>query len=215
MANPNTEVSKVFNMEQAVSVNSYFDVNVEGENVRLQVTTRSGATVERIVEIVSFHVEAYGLLRKSFPKPVNVIPQMTGDGSQQQGGEKKKFEPKPVPVAELPEGLPTAAEGGHSEYFKDEFDSIEITPLPDGKATVKFFKDGLKFPVGASINKWKHMDIRQMLQPIGDFDPSQPAKPRVSGSQYWVTGAEYIISSGQHAGEKSHYKNLKLIQANL
>jgi len=211
MANPTTEQQNTYALEQAVSINSYFDVNIEGENVRLQVTTRHGVAVERIVKDVENHIEAYTQLRQAHPRISAAEP-----ATVTESGDKKFKYNQPIPMSELPPELPTnAAEGGESEYYREEFDSFEITPQPDGKATVKFYKDKLEFPIGASINKWKHMDIRAMLQSLGDFDPSVPSKNRKAGVQFWVKGSEYVISQGAHKGEKSHYKNLKLIQAIL
>jgi hypothetical protein len=135
------------------------------------------------------------------------VPVAAGNGS-------KPYEPKPVAANEIPAELPGPSEGG-VEYFKDEFDSFEVTPQADNKASVEFFKDGMKWPVGAKISKWKNDSVRTMLEPLGDIDPTKAEKYRVAGVQFWVKGNEYIIAQGTHKGEKSHYKNLKMVQATL
>lgn len=121
---------------------------------------------------------------------------------------EKKFEAKPVSQGELPEGLPEGI-----ECFKEDFDEIEITPQADNKATVAFLRDGMKFPVGAKINKWKNADVVQALHTLGEYDVTKAQKIRVAGSQYYSKGAEYIIAQGAHKGEKSNYKDLRLIVA--
>jgi hypothetical protein len=126
---------------------------------------------------------------------------------------QKKIPPKDntVPMAELPPDLPTMAEGGASEYFKENFDSFEIAPQPDGKASVKFLKDGMKYPVGAPVNKWKNQSVAEILAPLGEFDVTKAQIVRVAGVQYYVNGNEYT----NQKGEKKHYKDLKRVEKAL
>ena len=119
--------------------------------------------------------------------------------------EKKAYEPAPVSASDLPEGLPEGI-----ECFKEDFDEIEITPQADDKATVTFYRDGMKFPVGAKINKWKCQNVVQALAPLGEFDVTKAQKVRTAGTQYYSKGSEYIIAQGAHKGEKSHYKDFRL-----
>lgn len=202
MAEPTQEVKTSFNyaVEQQVSVNAFIDVEINGEAVKFQITSRYNSTPDKIVKTTKAAIEAFAQIRSEYPRPFKIVV------APEESGEKKKFELRPVPAAELPEGLP---EGG--EYFKDEFDYFEITPQPDDKATVKFFKDKLEFAIGASINKWKNENVRVALSALGDFDVTKAQKPRVSGVQYWTKGNEYVITKGAHQGEKSHYKDLRLI----
>lgn len=114
---------------------------------------------------------------------------------------------KPVPENELPPEL----NGTTVPVFVQDFDAIEILPQLDEKATVKFFKDGLQWAVGAPINKWKHEQVAKALEALGEIDPTKPAKIRVAGEQYWVEGNIYK----DQQGVERRYKNLKLVQATL
>ena len=122
--------------------------------------------------------------------------------------EKKGYEQRPVPASELPEGLPEGI-----VVFKEDFDEVEIIPQPDNKASVSFWRDGLKFPIGAKINKWKNENVTQALLPLGEIDPTKAQKVRVAGTQFYSQGSEYIIAQGAHKGEKSHYKDFRLLVA--
>jgi hypothetical protein len=214
MEKPTTEkpeVTQTFARDQAVSINSFFDVEIEGETVRLQITTRNGADTARIVSVVNEHIGAYTALRQEHPRTVVQVKPATAEPVR--GNEHKG--PQPVPASELPAELPSTSEGQFSEYFRDDFDYIVIEPKPDDKATVKFYKDSLKFPVGAPINNWKNKSVAEALQALGDIDPSKAQQLRVAGVQYWVNGNSYVIAQGPHKGETSHYKDLKLVQATL
>lgn len=122
-----------------------------------------------------------------------------------------KFEHKPVPAAELPPDLPTNAEGGSSEYFKDEFDYFVVTPQPDDRANVEFHKDGLKWPVGAPVKKWKHKTVSGMLQAFGEINPAEAKTYHMPGVQYWTLGNEYKKPDGT----VGHYKDLKRVEKKL
>ena len=199
--------SYTYAVEQEVSVNAFFDVQIGDENVRFQITNRYGATAEKIKNTLMESVEAYSKLRETYPRPERSTPQAAGEP---QPAEKKSYEPKPVPENELPEALQfTQAEGGPMEIFKEDFDEVEIIPQPDDKANVLFHKDGLKFPLGARINKWKHNTVVSILTPLGDIDPSKPLKQRIAGTLYWSKGKEYTNAKG----EKAHYRDLKLVEA--
>lgn len=203
MTQPNPEVKEqqyIYQTDQQVSVNAFVDVLVDGEAVKFQVTSRYGSTPEKIFKTTSAAIEAYRMLRQSYPKPEHA-PRVS-DVAPESG--EKKYEPKPVQHEGLPDGM---------DAFKEDFDEIEITPQPDDKVTVAFYRDGLKFPVGARINKWTIKNVTQALVPIGEFDLTKAAKIRVAGTQYYTNGAEYIVSTGAKKGEKSHYKDLRLIEA--
>jgi hypothetical protein len=208
MAEPTPEKAKaerVINLDQIVSANAFLDVQLGDAVERLQVSARFGAKVEDIVMTAMNLVEAIGKLRETYPKPTSI------PASQPAVEEpKKKFELKPVPDAEKPPELPEGI-----EVYKDEFDRFVIEPKPDMKCSVKFYKDKLKWPVGAQINNWKNETVAQHLFPFGEFDLTKAQEKRVSGVMYWSKGSEYIIKDGERKGEKSHYKDLRLIQANL
>lgn len=207
-----------YQVDQQASVNAFFDVSIGVEFVRLQITARYGSTPDKIAKTTEALISAYGLLRAAHPladvapKPamstVNApqnVPQPIGAPEP-----KKVYTNTPVPASELPEGLP---EGG--EFYKQDFDYFIIEPQPDDKATVKFYKDGLEYPVGAQINKYKNNSVFEALHLLGSYDVTKAQKVRVAGVQYWYKGNEYTISKGAHSGEKSHYKNLSLILPTL
>lgn len=202
-------VNNVYNMEQGVSVNGYIDVVIDGEKRQFQITVRNGMDVQQTVYLTEVLVESYRQLRKKYPlNGTDGAVQPTAQKVEHSNGDKAKRDyTKPVPQNELPEGL----EGWTEDVFVQDFDEIVIEPQLDDKATVKFFKDGLKWPVGAPINKWKNDTVVRALEPLGEFDVTKPAKIRVAGEQYWVQGNSYK----DQQGIDRHYKNLKLVQATL
>ena len=208
MTQPNPEVKNeqqyIYQTDQQVSVNAFIDISIDGEPVRFQVTSRYGATSDKISKTVTAAIEAYRAIREAYAKPEQPQRAVELIGVT----EKKSFEPKPISASELPEGLPEGI-----ECFKEAFDEIEITPQADDKVTVTFYRDGLKFPVGAKINKWKNENAVKTLSPLGEIDVTKAAKIRITGAQYYSNGAEYIIASGTKKGEKSHYKDIRLIEA--
>ena len=213
MSDPKQQTQNVYHMEQAVSVNGYFDVEIDGEHQRVQVTARNGADAARVFSVVEVYIEGIRLLRQKYPQ-TEIVKEAQSNAPGPDS--KKPYTPKPVPQNELPEELQfEPSEGGPVEVFKDEFDYFILEPQPDEKATVKFYKDKLEFPVGAAINKWKNANVAQALAALGDIDPTKPLKMRVAGVQFWVKGNSYVVAKGKYQGQTSHYKNLKLIQATL
>lgn len=208
------ETKNIYNMEQAVSANGRLDVDIDGEHHNILVTVRNGADPERVASVVSVYIEGIRILRKAYPL-TEVVKEAQAQAAPVSSGETKKpYQPTPVPENELPAELVFGdSEGGPIEFFKDAFDYCVVEPQPDDKATVKFYKTGLQFPVGASINKWKVGNVAEALTALGDIDPTKAQKIVRAGVQFWVRGSEYVIAKGQHAGQKSHYKNLKLILA--
>jgi hypothetical protein len=170
------------------------------------------------VEATNRLIDAYAILRNTHPKAQRVepVPEVKQEHPAPEGETKKPWEPKPVPESEVPPELPTnSAEGGPYEYFKEAFDRFVIQPQPDEKASVEFYRTGMGFPVGAKINKWKNVTVANALLPLGEFDPSKAQEIHKSGVMYWRKGGEFTISQGKYAGQKTHYKDLCLIQAVL
>lgn len=202
-----SHVENVWNLEQGVSLNGFIDVDIEGEVKSVQLTVRNGMTVEQAVHMTDVYIQSYRDLRKKYPRPngkaepkAEAIPEKTVNPDK-----PKRDYAKPVPVNELPEEL----NGTTVDVFVQDFDRFVIEPQLDEKASVQFFKDGLKWAVGGKINKWKHETVAQFLAPLGEIDPSKVGEYRVAGEQYWVTGSEYTKPDGS----KGNYKNLKLVQA--
>lgn len=211
MTGPTQEVKNemefTYSVDQQVSVNAFIDVDVNGEAVKFQITSRYNSTPEKIVKTTKAAIEAFSQLRTEYQRP-SAPAKSTVNSQPAEAGEGKKFEVRPVPESEKPEGLPEGI-----EVFKDDFDYFEIIPQADNKATVTFYKDNLKFPIGARINKWKNENVVTALAPLGEFDVTKAQKPRVGGSQYWSKGSEYVIASGARQGETSHYKDIRMITA--
>ena len=186
------EQQYVFHTDQQVSVNAFIDIDIDGEPVRFQVTSRYGSTPDKITKTTLAAIEAFKTIRANNPRPEGKVSQTAEP--------QKKYEPKAVTHEGLPEGM---------EAFKEDFDEIEITPQADNKVSIAFLRDGMKFPVGAKINKWKIENATQSLAPLGEFDLTKAAKVRVAGTQYYTNGNEFT----NQKGEKSHYKDLRLIEA--
>lgn len=196
------EMDFTYAVDQQVSVNAFLEVEINGEAVKFQITSRYNSSADKIVKTAKAAIEAYSALRAEFPKPTIAASQ------RQESGESKKFELKPVPAAELPEELPEGIEA-----YAEDFDELEITPVVDGKVSIAFYKDKLEFPIGARINKWKIENAAQILAPLGEYDLTKAQRIRAAGVQYWSKGNEYTITQGARKGEKSHYKDLRLIRA--
>jgi hypothetical protein len=64
-----------YQVDQQVSVNAFFEADVEGETVKFQVTSRYGSTPEKIVKTTEAAIEAYKALRAAYPLPERTIPQ--------------------------------------------------------------------------------------------------------------------------------------------
>lgn len=64
-----------YQVDQQVSVNSFIDIEVEGETVRFQVTSRYGSSPEKITKTASSAIEAYALLRQKYPRNFLTPPQ--------------------------------------------------------------------------------------------------------------------------------------------
>jgi hypothetical protein len=67
--------SYIYNTDQQVSVNAFIDIDIEGENVRFQVTSRYGAKSEKIVTTTAQAIAAYKELRGMYPRPVAIVPE--------------------------------------------------------------------------------------------------------------------------------------------
>lgn len=194
------KIEYTYQVEQKASANVYFDCDINGEAVRLQLTARHGATPEQLVSTADALIAAYSALREKSPLPSRPVPAAVPHAS----GTKKPYERKPVPANEVPEDLPSPSEGG-TDYFKDEFDYFIVEPKPDEKATVKFYKDKLKYPVGAPINNWKIKSVQEALTRLGEFDLTKPQTVRVAGYQFWTEGNEYTKADGA----KGRYKDFR------
>lgn len=53
-----------YQVDQQVSVNAYFDTEIEGETVRFQITSRYNSTPEKIVKTVNTAIKAFEMLRQ-------------------------------------------------------------------------------------------------------------------------------------------------------
>lgn len=71
MTDQTPEVKQNYNYQtdQQVSVNAYLEIAVNGEPVKFQVTSRYGASPEKIVKTTEAAITAYSMLRVMYPKP--------------------------------------------------------------------------------------------------------------------------------------------------
>lgn len=191
------DVKHLFNEEQITSANVYFEADIDGESVKIQLTARFGSSPQLVADQAKALIEGYRLARQAYPRPSRPASVATPESEP-----AKKFEKKPA--ENLPEGLPDGIIA-----FKEDFDEIEVTPQADNKVTVAFLRDGMKYPVGAKMNKWKNENAAKSLVALGEFDLTKAAKIRVAGTQYYSEGNEFT----NQKGEKSHYKDLRLIEA--
>lgn len=65
---PKIEQDYHYQVDQQVSINGFFDVEINGETARFQITNRYGATPEKIVKTVKAAIDAFTLLRQEFPR---------------------------------------------------------------------------------------------------------------------------------------------------
>ena len=209
-----SEVAQNYNIDQKVSINAFFDVDINGEPVRFQVTSRYHATPEEIAKTTEAGIEAFTLLRQKYPRSLTTPAPAVRNVAEPQTGDtpKKSYEHKPVSHGELPPELQVYSD---IEFFSDEFDYFIVEPQPDAKATVKFYKDGLEWAIGASINKWKHESVKAALATLTEVDPNKAEKYRLAGKQFWTKGNEYIIQKGERKGQKSNYKDFRAVIATL
>lgn len=57
-----------YQVDQQVSVNARIQVEIDGETVDFQITSRYGASTEKILKTASHAIEAYQMLRQEFPR---------------------------------------------------------------------------------------------------------------------------------------------------
>jgi hypothetical protein len=220
---------QVQNLSDLASFNAFCMVKLpKGGSVSTQLTYRHGMPEEAYIEdfqkwyrILSRleadggdepYVEFWNGAKSTPASPAHVSQPdkpSNGNGSGGSGGSKRNYK-DPIPQAELPAEL---VEVNENVYAAD-FDYILIKPDLDNKSVVEFWKDDLKFPVGAKMNKWKHDTIAGKLATLDlsePVDPSKPAKIRVAGIQYWSKGGEYEYTK-DGVTHKTNYKDLLLVK---
>jgi len=198
----------IYNVDQEVSVNAYFDAMAGDETVRLQITARHGANEASIVRLTNSVLAAYSILRAEHPRPEKPAPPEPQEHPAPESNGKKPYERRPVPYDELPPELQVgSAEGGPIDVYKEDFDWCVIEPVVNDRnnlrTSVKFYRTGLEFPVGAPINKWKPESVTDALQALGDIDVSEPHKITVQGTQFYKDGKSY-----EYKGQERRYKDL-------
>lgn len=145
-----------YQVDQQVSVNAYFDVDVAGETVRFQITSRHGSTPEKIIKNVEAAIEAYTILREKHPR--NLVQVQQPPAPQ---------EPKYQPIDDSGHELP------NTNFFTADKLTVD---MHDGKF---FFKvSGGKF-TQYGINVWP-----EVLEGAGlkvDFSTTPPTVPNIAG----------------------------------
>ena len=143
-----------YNVDQQVSVNAFMEVNIDGEAVRFQVTSRYGSTPEKIARTVHATIDAYRLLRQEYPRQLIQPPP----------AEPQDTEPKYTPVddtgSELPpinrfivERLSVKLEDGKFFYkvMGGNFTQYGISVWPEVLQAAKLPTGTVEMP---SINGW-------------------------------------------------------------
>jgi hypothetical protein len=185
----------------------------DGQTVNVQLTGRHGLADDKLYEdfkrFVAFLDRCAVDSAVKFWNKKEAENTVVSSGSP--SGEKpaRRYD-QPLTQAELPAELAEIT----VDVFQQDFDYFVVEPKPDEKASVKFYKDDLTWPVGAHINNWKHQTIKEALVSAAEnLDPSKADKYRVAGVQYWKKGAEYTITKGEKKGQTSNYKDLILVKA--
>ncbi len=188
----------------------------DGQRVNVQMTNRHGLPAEKMYEDYKDYVKFLDLCAQDHNVEYwdgnrsngdSKTPAAKNNGSTPE--KKARRWDEPVPNAELPAELAEVT----VDVFTQEFDVIKVLPQPDDKANVEFWKDNLKFPVGAKLNKAKYETIKgyfSHLELENMIDPAKAGEYRIAGIQYWTQGNEY-----EYNGEKKHYKNIVLLKPAL
>jgi hypothetical protein len=210
------------------SFNAYGVVTLsDGQQVNVQMTLRHGLAPEKAYDDFKNFVKLLDLAaqdhavkfwdgaRKGDVAPVNgngsTHTAPSGNGNSGDNGSKPKLNYKdPIPQGALPEELVEV----NKDVYAADFDYILIKSDLDDKSVVEFWKDDLKYAVGAKMNKWKHDTIKQKLAELDLAempDPSKTQKIRVAGIQYWTKGSEYeYVKDG--VKHTTNYKDLLLLK---
>lgn len=157
MTEPNTEVKKLFNLDQAVSVNSFLDIQIDGVTEKLQVTTRAGATAEQITKVVNAHLDAVSQIRKAHPAPAN-NPESTRVEVGDDGNP-------------LPEVKKTVAEKMEIGLWKDKL-SVHVMGKPWTKYGIPLYEEtwvaaGLEIELGKPAPVITGWNVEYICKPDG------------------------------------------------
>lgn len=131
MTTPTQEVKPeqqyIYQTDQQVSVNAFIEIEVDGEPVKFQVTSRYGASPDKITKTASAAIEAYKSLRTSYPKPANPAPRTVAESSERKSDGEGTYEnPKSFKASSI-----IVTMNGGKEYFKvksaDNFPKFPVT----------------------------------------------------------------------------------------
>jgi hypothetical protein len=126
------EQEYVYQVDQQVSVNAFFDASIDAETVRFQVTSRYGSTPEKIVKTTEAAIEAYKLLRAAYPLPA--APAKTAAPASSPAAPPAPPAPA-TQKANVDTGVNTMA-----------IKKMTVAPQADGKVKIGLYADGHKFP---------------------------------------------------------------------
>jgi hypothetical protein len=188
------EVALTADITQAVSINTFVPIYIDGEFFKIQVTTRHGSTPEKIFTNFSNHVAALQKIRDAFPLPTKAQPL---DNIVQPPDDFGY-----IPDIDAPQGVASPQQPTERKTFPAGRVSVEIRD--GGKAYYKInAADGQKFPK-FPVTVWP-----EVLAAIGidanKINPVDPASvPNLTG---WI--AEYEMN------EKGNPRKVtKLVKAN-
>jgi hypothetical protein len=142
-----------YQVDQQVSVNSFIDIDINGENVRFQVTSRYGATPEKIVKTTKAEIDAYILLRQEYPRTLIAPPApsepkyVNVDGGGNETADSKTFTVERISIK---------IEDGH-HYYKvmgGKFSKYGCTVWPEVLEAAGLKIDHATGQMNASVNGW-------------------------------------------------------------
>ncbi len=109
-----------YSVDQQVSVNAFIDIEINGEPVRFQITSRYNSTAEKIVKTTKAAIEAFALIRAEYHKP------------------SQPTQPAKSETAK--------AETPGTELQTLEVVKMETTPKPDNKVELKLYAANHQYP---------------------------------------------------------------------
>jgi len=109
-----------YSVDQQVSVNAFIDIEINGEPVRFQITSRYNSTAEKIVKTTKASIEAFALIRAEYPKP---------------------SQPAQPAKSETVKAETTGTELQTLEVVK-----METTPKPENKVELKLYAANHQYP---------------------------------------------------------------------
>ena len=203
---PKKEIAYVYAVDQQVSINTFLDVDIDGETFKLQLTTRHQASTEKIVNDFLATIGALRLIRETYPKPT--LPAATAP-KQDAAVTIALDEGNPQMAAEIQAAgaaVPPSRKGAGVIYQTFDADIVEVLPQPDEKVTICFYGTNDKYP-RVKVNKWKLAAADGLMKHVTSESMGKPAKYTLRCRVYYTDGAEYHTDNGS-----GHYKDIEHVR---